>query len=166
MNAESLAISLSMPNSMFVSMSRVERFRANNAGALRHSRFEGNLAEVVAHETAHFHSVAALGYRAHLAQPVWKSEGWAEYQANLAAIRADPTYDLAKRIDQLLDDRYWTAAPGPARAQWEWQLLVEYLGGVEDYGLSDLVRDEVTLDSARARMMSWHHRTTNRFRGG
>ncbi len=78
---------------------------------------------------------------------MWKSEGWAEYQANLAAIRDDPTYDLGPRIDQLLDDRAWTAG-GVARDLWEWQLLVEYLGGVEDYRLSDLVRDEVTLDSA------------------
>ena len=44
---------------------------------------------VIAHEIAHFNSVHALGYRAHLAQPVWKSEGWAEYQANVAAIRIE-----------------------------------------------------------------------------
>ena len=62
-------------------------------GRLRHTRFEGNLAEVIAHEIAHFNSVRALGYRRHLGQPLWKSEGWAEYQANLAAIRADPDYD-------------------------------------------------------------------------
>lgn len=160
MNPESLAINLSVPNLMFVSMGRVERFRVENAAVLRHTRFEGNPAEVIAHEVAHFHSIEALGFRAHLAQPVWKSEGWAEYQANLAAIRADSTYDLAARIDQLLDARYWATASRPARDQWEWQLLVEYLGGIEDYRLSDLVRADVTRDQARARMMSWHRRAT------
>jgi hypothetical protein len=50
------------------------------------------MAEVIAHEIAHFNSVHALGFRSHLRQPVWKSEGWAEYQANLAPIRADPDW--------------------------------------------------------------------------
>jgi hypothetical protein len=157
-NPMSLAIDLSVPNVIFVSMERVEQFRTANAGRLRHTRFEGNLAEVIAHEIAHFHSIEALGYRAHLAQPVWKSEGWAEYQANVAAIRNDPTYDLAERIDQLLDDRCWVRSPGIARHQWEWQLLVEYLAGIEGYGLKDLISDQVTADSAAARMMSWHRR--------
>lgn len=152
---ESLAIGLSVANSMFVSVGRVERFRTENAGRLRHTRFEGNLAEVIAHEIAHFYSVEALGYRAHLAQPWWKSEGWAEYQANLAAIRDDPTYDLAARIDRLFDARF-SAAPGLARDLWESQLLVEYLGGIEGYRLEDLIETEVTRDFARDRMMSWH----------
>ena len=135
MNPDSLAINLSVAQSMFVSMRRVEEFAVSNRGRLRHTRFEGNLAEVIAHEIAHFNSIRALGYRAHLAQPVWKSEGWAEYQANVAAIRADPAYDLGQRIDVLLDDRAWTAG-GVARDLWEWQLLVEYLGEVEGYGLA------------------------------
>ena len=153
MNLESLAIHLSVPNEMFVSMERVNRFRADNAGLLRHTRFEGNLAEVIAHEVAHLYSIDAIGYRAHLAQPVWKSEGWAEYQANLAAIRDDPSYDLAERIDLLLDHRVWS--PGPARDLWEWQLLVEYLGQVHGYGLDDLISNEVTRSSTRNQMMTW-----------
>ena len=157
-SSESLAIGLSATNSIFVSVDRVERFRETNAGVLRHTRFEGRLAEVIAHEVAHFASVRALGYRAHLAQPVWKSEGWAEYQANLATTLSDPSYDLAERIDQLLDHRYWTASPGPSRDLWEWQLLVEYLAGVEGHSLTDLIRDDLTLESARSRMMAWRGR--------
>jgi hypothetical protein len=155
-NPESLAIGLSMTNSMFVSMSRVRLFREKNGGLLRHTRFEGNLAEVIAHEIAHFQSIDALGYRAHLAQPVWKSEGWAEYQANLAAIRDDPAYDLAGRIDLLVDDRPWSDGSGLARELWEWQLLVEYLGEIEGLGLRDLIKDEVTRSSTTERMMSWY----------
>lgn len=155
-NSESLAIGLSAANETFVSLERVRLFAAANRGVLRHTRFEGNLAEVVAHEVAHFNSVHALGYRAHLRQPVWKSEGWAEYQANLAAIRSDPDYDLGRRIDVLLDDGYWGGRHGAARFFWESQLLVEFLGEREGYGLDDLVREEVTESSARSRMMAWY----------
>jgi hypothetical protein len=156
MNPESLAIGLSAPNEMFVSMSRVREFAEMNRGRLRHTRFEGNPAEVIAHEIAHFNSVRALGFREHVAQPVWKSEGWAEYQANLSAIHDDPDYDLAERIQRLLDDHYWGDKHGVARNMWEWQILVEFLGEVRGYRLSDLSRDEVTQSSARDQMMDWY----------
>ena len=110
----------------------------------------------LAHEIAHFNSVRALGFRAHLGQPLWKSEGWAEYQANLSAIRADPDYDLAHRVDLLLDGSHWGGRGGAARFQWESQLLVEFLGEVKGYGLEDLVKDEVTQSSTREQMMAWY----------
>ena len=155
MNSESLAISLSAANEMFVSMSRVRTFEAHNRGRLRHTRFEGNLSEIIAHEIAHFNSIQALGFRAHLVQPVWKSEGWAEYQANVAMIRDDPTYDLGRRIDALLDDGYWVGS-GLARDLWQWQLLVEYLGEVKGYRLADLSRADVTRLGTWQQMMAWH----------
>ena len=158
MSPESLAIGLSVANETFVSVDRVRLFAEENRGVLRHTRFEGNVAEVVAHEVAHFNSVHALGYRAHLGQPVWKSEGWAEYQANLAAIRADPDYDLARRVELLLDDSYWGGLHGIAWSLWESQILVEFLGEVEGYRLADIVRDDVTISSTRERMMAWYRR--------
>jgi hypothetical protein len=155
-NSESLAIGLTVANEMFISMSRVREFREQNRGLLRHTRFEGNSAEVIAHEIAHFNSVRALGFREHVAQPVWKSEGWAEYQANISAIRDDPDYDLVERIEWLLEDRYWGDKHSVARDLWEWQILVEFLGEVKGYRLADLSRDEVTLFSAREQMMNWY----------
>jgi len=156
MNSESLAIGLSAANETFVSVDRVRLFGEMNRGILRHTRFEGNLAEVVAHEIAHFNSVHALGHRPHARQPLWKSEGWAEYQANVAAIRADPDYDLADRIGVLLDDDYWDGRHGFARRMWEAQLLVEFLGEVEGYRLVDIIEDEVTESATRRRMMAWY----------
>jgi len=153
---ESLAIGLSFPNESFVSMTRVRRFAEANRGRLRHTRFEGNLAEVLAHEISHFNSLRALGLRRHLSLPLWKSEGWAEYQANLAAIRADTSYDLHARIDQLLDDRLWGESARLARRLWEAQLLVEFLGEVKGFRLADLAREDVTEASARNAMMEWH----------
>lgn len=155
-NPESLAIGLSVANETFVSLERVRLFHESNRGVLRHTRFEGNLAGVVAHEIAHFNSVRALGYRAHLGQPLWKSEGWAEYQANLAATRTDPDYQLVRRVERLLDHGYWLERPAVARRQWEFQLLVEFLGEIEGYRLDDLVSEEVTESSTRRQMMAWY----------
>ncbi|MCP3979218.1 MAG: hypothetical protein GY716_07815 [bacterium] len=152
---DTLAIGLSVANESFVSMGRVEEFAAINQGRILHSRFEGNLAEVIAHEIAHFHSIHALGYRRHLALPVWKSEGWAEYQANLGPIRDDPEYDLLGRIDLLLDEAYWRSGTGRARDLWEWQLLVEFLGEVHEYRLEDLVRHDVTREATLQQMLAW-----------
>ena len=44
----------------FVSIDQVRLFAATNRGVLRHTRFEGNLAEVVAHEIADFNSIHAF----------------------------------------------------------------------------------------------------------
>lgn len=153
---ESLAIGLSVPNETFVNMPRVARFAALNGGRLRHTRFEGNLAEVVAHEIAHFRARRGPAPLVHRRQPLWKTEGWAEYQANLAAIRADPGYDLRARIDVLLDDGYWRRWHRGARNMWEAQLLVEYLAGVKGYGRAALAHDDLTQDDALADMMGWY----------
>ncbi len=161
MNPESLAIGLSVANETFVNLERVQLFADRNQGVFRHTRFEGNMAEVVAHEIAHFNSVHALGYRTHLRQPLWKSEGWAEYQANLAMIRSDPEYDLRRRIDLLLDDRYWGVGGGVARSLWESQLLVEFLGEVKGLRLQDLSDDERTETSIREQMMGWYRSAAN-----
>jgi hypothetical protein len=155
-DSRSLAIGLTIANETFVFTDRVRLFAERNRGVLRHTRFEGNLAEVVAHEVAHFNSVHALGFRPHLRQPLWKSEGWAEYQANLAAIRADPDYDLGRRIGQLLDDNYWGAEYGLARRLWEYQLMVEFLGEIKGHRLVDIVGDDVTESSTREQMLAWY----------
>jgi len=156
-NPITLAIGLTVANESFVSLDRVRLFATRNRGVLRHTRFEGNLAEVVAHEIAHFNSVHAIGFRRHLGQPLWKSEGWAEYQANLAAIHADPDYDLGHRVEQLLNDSHWGGRHyGLARRLWEYQLLVEFLGEVKGYRLTDIVSDEVTEAATREQMMAWY----------
>jgi hypothetical protein len=88
--------------------------------------------------------------------PVWKSEGYADHQANLAAA-ADPGYDLRGRIELLLDDDSWRSAMGFVdRRHFRWHVLVEYLCAVEGLGFRDLMAGSVTEESARARMMAWY----------
>jgi len=151
MNLAVPEFSASMPASMAPAFTASQRFPL--AGKLS---LQSDLARQ-ATEIAHFGSAHALGLRRHLRQPMWKSEGWAEYQANLAAIRSDPDYDLRRRIDVLQDESYWAGRHGVARSLWESQLLVEFLGEVQKYRLTDLVREDVTKESTRGQMMSWYH---------
>ena len=151
----SQAIGLSAPGNIFVSMPRLAQLAAHQGGLFAHSRFEGRPAFAIAHEIAHFGLVDSLGLDASRSLPAWKSEGWADYQANLAAIRRDPNYDLAQRIDLLDDPRYWQNPRLRARNFYAWQLLVEYLAEVRSYRFEDLSRPSVTESEIWAQMRAW-----------
>ncbi len=153
--ANSLAIGVSALGTIYVNEAKVQSMAQQHAGRIPHSRFEGNLAEVVAHEVAHFNVVERLGYRAALRMPVWKSEGYAEYQANRATTRADSSYDFVSRIDLLRNGPYWGDA-SVARRLFEWHLLVEFLADVKGYDLEQLVDPAVTEPDARSEMIAWY----------
>ena len=153
---ESMGIGLSTFRTMYLNESRIARVRASNDGTFRHSRFEGDLADVIAHEIAHFNVVDKLGFRAAIGLPVWKSEGYADYQAHLAATRADTSYTLSDRIDLLLDDAFWGYEDSLSRRLFEWHTLVEYLAEVKGYGLEDLVKNSVTEAGTREEMLTWY----------
>lgn len=150
----SLGIGLVALHTIYVNEAKVLRMIAAGASP-RYSRFDGDPAAVIAHEIAHFNVIEALGMRAAWSLPTWKSEGYADYQANLAATRADGTYEIADRIALLQDRRFW--APGRAREHevFEWQLLVEFLGEVEGLRLREIAAPEITEASARDRMLAW-----------
>lgn len=152
--ANSLAIGLSAFGNLYLNGPKIQRM-AKSSHPIRHSRFEGNIAEVIAHEVVHFNVIKAHGYRAAMAMPVWKSEGYAEHQASLAAIRADSTYSFVERIDLLRDDLFWSQS-SYARQLFEWQLLVEYLIDVQGVDLTGLMQANVTEAGTRERMLAWH----------
>jgi hypothetical protein len=152
--SNSFAIGLSIFDNMYLNETKIRR-AANSNGWIRHSRFEGNYAEVIAHEIAHFNVVDELGYRAAMRMPVWKGEGYAEYQANLGTTRTDPSYDFMARIALLHDGMFW-GGNSQARSLFEWHLLVEYLAEVEGHALTDLIDESLTEESARASMLAWH----------
>ncbi len=151
----SQAVGLSIPGTIFVSMPRLAELAANQGGLFVHSRFEGSPAFAIAHEIAHFGITDGLGLDASRSLPAWKSEGWADYQANLASIRRDPNYDLARRIDLLDDPRHWQEPRLRARRFYAWQLLVEYLAETREYGFEDLSRPSVTESETWAQMRAW-----------
>ena len=151
-----MALGLSVFGNVFVNEQKVRRVAAHNVRGIRHSRFEGDFGEVIAHEIAHFNVVNALGFREAINMPVWKSEGYAEYQANLAPTRADSTYEFTERIDLLQDVAFWGGEDSIARRLFEWHLLVEYLGEVKGVGLIDLADEAVTEAAVRREMLGWY----------
>lgn len=152
--SNTFAIGLSIFDNMYLNETMI-RDAGDNDGWIQHSRFEGNYAEVIAHEIAHFNIVDEFGYRAAMHMPVWKGEGYAEYQANLAATRADPSYDFTERIALLRNGLFW-GGNSQARSLFEWHLLVEYLAEIEGYALVDLIDEGVTEEAARASMLAWY----------
>jgi hypothetical protein len=154
--SNSMGIGLYAFGNVYLNESKIQRVATGNTAGIRHSRFEGAFDEAIAHEIAHFNVVRALGYRRAMAIPAWKSEGYAEYQANLAATRADSSYVFADRIDLLRDNAVWGRGVSWARSAYEWQALVEFLGDVRGLGLNDLLDEGVTESWARREMLAWY----------
>jgi hypothetical protein len=152
----SMGIGLSLLGNMYLNGPRIDRIAASDHGGMRHSRFEGDLAFVIAHEIAHSNVIEELGLRTALGLPDWKSEGYADYQAALAGTRADRSYALADRIRFLLDDSFWGGGRSIARRLYEWHLLVEFLAEEKGFDLNDLIDETVTEAFARQEMLAWY----------
>jgi hypothetical protein len=149
---------ISVAGNAFFSHEMIAEIGRRNGGRPVHSRLQGSWPAAIAHELAHALVFAEVGFRSARRIPVWKSEGYADYQANKAAIDADADYDLRHRVGTLLDDEAWTSPTAMVdRRHFRWQLQVEYLCEVEGLGFSGLLRERVTDSQARERMMQWHH---------
>jgi hypothetical protein len=154
-SSNSLGIGLSAFGNVFLNQRKIQRFAEQNYGGIRHSRFEGDLAETIAHEIAHFNVVKARGFRTAIRMPFWKSEGYAEHQANLAATRTDSAYIFTDRIELLLNDAFW-GDNSVARQLFESHLLVEFLVEVNGFGLDELLDESITEASTREHMLTWY----------
>lgn len=152
---DSLAIVLTVPRNIILSLDGLHRMAAANDAGLRHTRFEGSPAEAIAHEVAHFHSLAILGRPRHSQLPIWKSEGWAEYQANAAYTGPEGPDALRERIRRLDDDALWAGRPPRARRLYEWHLLTEFLGEIDGMDLRRIADPAVTEGGTRAAMRRW-----------
>ena len=155
-STNSLGIGMTVLGNMYLNESKIRRFAAGRHGRIPHSRYEGNLSEVVAHEIVHFNMVKKLGFWRATRMPVWKSEGYAEYQANIAATRADGSYVFADRIDLLTNDAFWGRGASMARSLFEWHLLVEFLAEEKGFDLEDLADEAITETFAREEMLAWY----------
>lgn len=155
-SSNSMALGLAVFGNIFINEPKVTRVATLNHAGIRHSRFEGDLAEVIAHEIAHFNVMDRLGFRSAVRLAEWKSEGYAEYQANLAPSRADNSYDLADRVGILLDDSIWGYGESYGRRLFAWHVLVEFLAEVKGLDLIELVDERVTEAYAREELLAWY----------
>ena len=155
------ALAISAAGNAFFSVSGIEAVGRRNAGRIPYSRLEGSWAAAVAHEAAHVLVFDELGRRRARSIPYWKSEGHADYSANLLPITEDPGYDLTRRIGWVLDDALWQGPTGFVdRRHFRWQVLVEYLCGVEGLTFGQLLDEAVTEEGAWAEMMNWYSGAT------
>jgi hypothetical protein len=155
---KSQAIGLCLFGNMYMNEARIRRLAARIYGTIPHSRFDGDFSGAISHEIAHFMVVREVGFRKAIALPIWKSEGYADYQAHRATAVADSMYRLTDRIALLRDDAFWSHSNSPARRFFEWHLLVEYLAEVKGFGLRDLLEETVTESGTRAEMLDWYRR--------
>ncbi len=154
------ALVISAAGNAFFSEVMIESVGRRNGGRPVHSRLEGSWPAAIAHEVAHDLVASEVGFRRARRIPVWKSEGYADYSANLASAAADLDYDFRSRIGILLDDDSWRSPFGFVdRRHLRWHLLVEFLFSVKGLAFVDLLDEGVTEEIALAEMMAWYKTT-------
>jgi hypothetical protein len=146
---------LSVLGTSYISAERIRLLGESSHGFPPYGVRRGDPAHVIAHEIVHDYHSDAVGIRVYRRLPWWKREGYAEYGASIAAIRADGTHSLIDRIDLLTNDGLWWNSPDWVRESFRAALLVEYLADVRGYRLAEIMRDEVTLDETQAAMLRW-----------
>ena len=143
---------LSLAHNSFVSVAGIEARRLRNGGRFPYSALDGDLAQSVAHEVLHDYMVGETGFFPSLRLPRWKKEGYAEYGASRALIGQDDAVPLSQRIEIMLKEPMGHRA----REYYSWGLVVEYLCRQQGSSHADVMREEVTLEAAYARMLEWH----------
>lgn len=151
------ALVISAAGNIFLSEEGIESIGQRNGGRPEHSRLQGSWSAAIAHEVAHVLVASEVGSRRARKIPQWKSEGYADYAANLASVASDPDYDFVNRVDLLLDADNWRPPVTTFdRRHFRWHLIVEYLCSVRDVGFADLLDDAVTEMDSFDEMMAWH----------
>ena len=151
------ALVISAAHNAFFSEEGIEAIGRRNSGRPVNSRLQGSGSAAIAHEVAHLQMIAVVGARGGRGMPRWKSEGYADFAANLAATASDSEYEFSRRVEFLLDDDHWQPPITTFdRRHFRWHLLVEYLCSVKGLTFGDLMDAGVTEESARAEMMAWY----------
>lgn len=149
---------LSRLNNSFISDSRVTFYGKASNYRPKYAVREGSLAHIIAHEVMHQYVMNELGFNDGRKLPLWKSEGYPEYGANIAAMNADSLTSLKKRIKVLHDDSQWPLGEyTSAGVNFRAELMVEYLSEIENYRFADIVHDSLSESTDYDAMMSWQH---------
>ena len=151
------ALVISAAGNAFFSVEGIAAIGKRNGGRPVHSRLEGSWSAAIAHELAHIVIGADPGSPKQRDIPPWKSEGSADYLANLAAAESDPDYDFVARISMLLDDSLWRPPITTFdRRHFRWHVLVEYLCAVQGLSFEELIDPTVEEDGAWSELKTWY----------
>lgn len=147
---------VSVAGNAFLSEHGIEAVGRRNQAGPANSRLEGSWPAAIAHEVAHHLVFTEIGFRGSRRIPVWKSEGYADYTANLTGLGPDPGSGILDRITLLGDDSSWQ---GPAaaidRRHFRWQVMVEFLCEVKGLDLSGLLAEDVTEADTWTELIAW-----------
>ncbi len=144
---------LSILNNTFVSTPTLAGRHAGVYGHIPYSALAGDLAQCITHELIHDFTQERIGLLAYRKIPRWKTEGYAEYAASMAAIGKDGAPTLADRVRIMQTDVHHESA----RDYYRWGLVVEYLSVELGYSFAEIMAPGVTLAGAGQQMMAWFH---------
>jgi hypothetical protein len=148
---------ISAAGNVFLSEKGIEDIRRRTGGRPIYSRLEGSWSAAIAHETAHILLGKEVGRVRHRRIPPWKSEGYADFMANLAPATSALNYDFAGRVGFLLEDDHWRPPVTTFdRRHFRWHVLVEYLYTVKGFGQTELLDENLTEDGTWREMMNWY----------
>jgi hypothetical protein len=147
---------ISVAGNAFFSGQELEAIARRNQARPAHSRLEGSWSAAIAHEVAHHLVFTAIGFRGTRRIPVWKSEGYADYTANLTEGGPDPLRQIRDRTALLVDDSSWQGSTGAIdRRHFRWQVMVEFLCEVKGLDLPGLLADDVTETGTWTELTAW-----------
>lgn len=148
---------ISVAGNAFFSEQGIEAVARRSRTPPTRSRLEGSWSAAIAHEVAHHLIFTEIGFLEARHIPVWKSEGYADYSANLAECPPDPSKEIHNRVAVLLDDSAWQGFSAVIdRRHFRWQVMVEYLCEVKELDLTRLLSENVTETGTWAELIDWH----------
>lgn len=155
LNPKSQGFGLYTAGNIFISEAGLTAFERLGMEPIPHSRFEGSIAHVIAHEVAHFVNLRERGFRKSRALPVWKSEGFADWAATYSSRGEAPEDDFGDRLAVLLNEETWPYQAPHLRSFLKWQIMAEFhfdiLGrSLEDF-LDPALTEEVLWTEMRSR---------------
>ena len=147
---------VSVAGNAFISEHGIEAVARRNQDRPAHSRLEGSWSAAIAHEVAHHLVFTEIGFFRTRRIPVWKSEGYADYMANLAELGSDPRTDILDGIALIIDDSSWQSPTGMIdRRHFRWQVMVEFMCEIKGLDFTGLLGEDVTETSVWKELMAW-----------
>ena len=143
-------------DNVFLSVNKINELGAQSRGLPRYIKRQGSISHAITHELVHGFILDSLELNTMRGLSFWKNEGYVEYKSNIILIRSDSTASLKSRIAEFIDDRIWLGYDPHVHEAYGWELTVEYLSEVKEYGLRDIMADSVTYRDTYTDMLNWY----------
>ncbi len=143
-------------DNVFLSVTKINELGKQSRGLPRFIKRQGSISHAITHELVHGFILDSLELNTMRGLSFWKNEGYTEYKSNIILVRSDSTASLKKRVAEFIDDRIWRGYDPYVREAYGWELMVEYLSEIKEYGLRDIMADSVTYGDTYTDMLNWY----------